>query len=166
MCIVLPSLLAGSKMQKNWRGDVFRNGAASQCTDLEESPRALTVRWYGGGGASWRITNIYGAMDDSDGATQQTASLAREAAAAAEARPGNPCVVFGDFNRTLEALPCRYAFVCSGWRDLGAGPTCDMVAVPKRIDLLLANEAAQRRVRAVDNHWDENWRQLWSSKGK
>ena len=137
---------------------IFRTGAASLCHELGDNPRAITVRWYGGGGASWRITNMYGAVDESDGATQQTASLAREAAAAAEARPGIPCLVCGDFNRTLEELPCRYAFACSGWRDLGTGPTCDMAAVPKRIDLLLANEAAQRRVRAVDNYWDENWR--------
>ena len=133
---------------------IVRSGAASVCQVGEPDPRSLTIRWYPGGGCAWRITNIYGSVEHGERPTLHTAALARDALAEAEARLGIPGLICGDFNRTWDELPCAYAFACADWADLHSAPTCSMSAVPRRIDLLLANVEARRRLRAVRHSWE------------
>ena len=137
---------------------IVRIGAASMCDAVSADPRAITVRWYAGGNCTWRLTNIYGDVAETEAATSHTSALVREAVAQAEGRRGIPALVVGDLNRELPQFACGYALACSGWEDLSDEPTSSMAAAPRRIDLLLANPEMRRRVSSVTCDWSQVWR--------
>ena len=97
------------------------------------------------------LTCIYGeSSPDADG-LNRTSTMVRDALARATAHGPVPALVAGDFNATLDQLPCAYAFHASGWADLAHAPTCATAASAnkRRIDLLLADSPLRRMATQV-----------------
>ena len=92
----------------------------------------------------------------SDEARMLASALTHEAIADGQAHGDRPALICGDFQNSLTELhACRYA-EAAGWADVGAGrPTCDQAAIPRRIDLCVANPALLRRLRCHKLHrWE------------
>ena len=94
---------------------------------------------------------LYGESSPDAEGLNRTSTMARDALARATTHGPVPALVAGDFNATLDQLPCAYAFHASGWADLAHTPTCATAnsASKRRIDFLLANSPLRRLATGV-----------------
>ena len=72
----------------------------------------------------------------------------------AEANGYAPALICGDFQHSLRELDSAWVMECSNWADVGFATTCNAAAQPRRIDLILANQPAQRRLVDYELRWD------------
>ena len=121
---------------------IVRSGSISPL-DITSHPRAMSVVWYYGGCYPCRLYNLYGAADGTELTALATSTLVRNLLIDAEASGRVPSLIAGDFNLEFPQLHCIGNLVASGWKDIGSEPTCAVASttVPRRIDMLLANDA-------------------------
>ena len=133
---------------------IVRSGCISPL-DITSHPRAMSVVWYYGGCYPCRLYNLYGAADGTELSRLATSTLVRNLLIDAEASGRVPSLIAGDFNLEFPQLHCIGSLVASGWRDIGSEPTCAVASttIPRRIDMLLANDAFHALVTGYSLEW-------------